>query len=248
MNTNIVSPGTCLSAGSRFATKLHAIGAAQYKVDDFIQGRMPEFERHIAEYFVPKATDLGSLPPEILKVLEGWQKFYQDFFEVDVDLTTIRIPAKQAGFDRLILIVRGIRLNRVWNIHEELKIPRWQWWSGSLEKAIQASERGSVKTTYALWVRDRQEADEELRNLSAERIANQKINTESLLERLVHGLKYFDETKNHLDVQYVTLCASSRYADGGVPEVCRDGNGHLHVDGSHPTDRCLLVRARQAVR
>ena len=87
-----------------------------------------------------------------------------------------------------------------------------------------------------------------LKELSAETILERKIDTESLLERLLHGFKFWSEKKKHLDVKSVTLCASSRYSDGGVPSVDRDSDSDVDV-GRHGA-RCSdpAFRARRAVR
>jgi hypothetical protein len=61
-------------------------------------------------------------------------------------------------------------------------------------------------------------------------------------------LKYFDETKQHLDVKNVTLCAGSRDADGGVPDVDWGGGGvKLHVDWYSVGSADPSLRARAAV-
>lgn len=252
MNTNPASPGQCLSAGSRFATFLGSIGATHETVDAFIKDGNHAFYAAINECFGPKlVVNLPALP-EVAKALENWKAFYQKFFGIEVDVSALRIPKKVEGFDRLIVIAKGIRLNQAWNVHEERDIPRWQWWNGSLEKAMQESERGLVKQAYTIWVRDAQEAidvDEELlKELSAEVIAERKIDTENLLERLVHGLKFFDETARHLDVKGVTLCASSRYSGGGVPLVHRRDDGCVHVGGYDVQYSVPGLRARRAVR
>ena len=250
MNANIATPGMCLSAGARFATKLGSISASHDLVDAFLkEGDSHSFYQVILEHFTPKASKTQSLTPWVAAALANWGDFYQKFFGIDLDVTAIRIPEKVDGFDRLIVVAKGIRLNQVWNAHEEREIRTWKWWSGSLEKAMQESERGPVKESYAFWVRDVQEADEEMKNLSAQMIADspKKIDTETLLERLVHGLKFWDEIEKQLDVNNITLCASSRYADGAVPEVYwRDDN--VLVRGYYPSYRNPYLRARQAVR
>jgi hypothetical protein len=255
MKTNIIiaSPGACLSAGSRFATYLGSIGASEEAVSTFNGASTDHpFYLEIAKHFGQKLADAPQFSIEVVKALEGWKAFYRKFFDVEVDLSSIRIPEKAEGIDRLIVIAKGIRLNQVWNIHEEREIPRWQWWNGALEKNMQESERGTVKQTYAIWVHDAQEAidaDEALlKELSAVVIAERKIDTENLLERLVHGLKFFDETSKHLDVKGVTLCASSRFADGDVPGVARGCGGDVFVDGCDPRHSFPCLRPRRAVR
>ncbi len=251
MKNNIATPGMCLSAGARFATKLGSISASHDLVDAFLkEGDSHPFYQVILEHFTLKASKTQSLTPWVAAALANWGDFYQKFFGIDLDLTDLRIPEKVEGFDRLIVIGKGIRLNQVWNAYKDQKIPTWQWWGGSLENAMQESERGIVNESYAIWVRDGQEADEEMKDLSADMIAAsspQKVDTESLLERLVHGLQVWDATKKHLDVDNITLCASSRSADGVVPWVSFY-DACVCVSGYSPSHRDPDLRARQAVR
>jgi hypothetical protein len=250
MKSNIATPGMCLSVGARIATKLGAIEADYELVETFLkEGEGHPFFRVISDYFVRKLT-VSAPPSEILAMLRYWEAFYAKFFGIEIDLSSVPVPEKKAGFDRLIVIARGICLNRVWNAHKGREIQTWQWWSGPIEKVMQKSERGIVKSSYAFWVRNGQEGDAEMMNLSAEMIAESadKIEVETILERLVHGLKYFDETGQHLDVKSVTLCARSRFADGDVPSVYRDYDGRVCVNGYNPSGRDSCLRARQAVR
>ena len=64
---------------------------------------------------------------------------------------------------------------------------------------------------------------EELKNLSANTLKDRGISGENLRERLIHELKYHDETGMHLDIKNWTLCSGSRDADGGVPGVVWHG-------------------------
>jgi hypothetical protein len=43
------------------------------------------------------------------------------------------------------------------------------------------------------------------------------LKTETLLERMLHELVFFSETRKHLDVNNLTFCCGSRYADGYGP-------------------------------
>ncbi len=179
-------------------------------------------------------------------ILHDWSKFYKKYFGIVADFSTIRIPAKVVGFDRLIIVAEGLSINQVYETGKK-NFGSWKWCSGDIESNMRVEERGSVKVSYAIWVRNGQEADEDLKNLSAEMV-DRPQDTENLLERLIHGFKFWSETKEHLDIETVTLCASSRYADGGVPGVLRSDVGGVGVDryGRRLAISCL--RARRAVR
>lgn len=90
------------------------------------------------------------------------------------------------------------------------------------------------------WV---QEADEELKNLSAEDLKKTGIQCITLRERLIMEKMWFDKMGTHLDIDNWTLCAGSRYADGDVPFVRWYGD-ELYVYGDGPRDAYGGLRAR----
>ena len=67
------------------------------------------------------------------------------------------------------------------------------------------SERTAKNGPYAIRVRDRVEADEELKNRSARDLQQQGILGITIEEREIFELKYFTETGQHLDIVNWTL-------------------------------------------
>ena len=157
------------------------------------------------------------------EMVAGWVKFYKDVFGMDVDLSGVKIPERKSGFDRLIIVVPGMTPQRLFDKCKDL-FSSWKYTDDNLDKIIK-SDRTAKDGAYAIWVRDRVEADEENRNLSANDLAKKNDSGITLEERLVYELKFFDETGNHLDVKNVTLCTGSRDSDGYVPGV----DWFLHV-------------------
>jgi hypothetical protein len=80
------------------------------------------------------------------------------------------------------------------------------------------SDRTSNKA-YSIKVKANVEADENLKNLSADDLKEKGIKGITLLERLVLEKDYFLKTGKHLDINNVTACTGSRYSDGHVPYV-----------------------------
>ena len=107
---------------------------------------------------------------------------------------------------------------KLFNQCKEL-FPAEKYTGKDLDK-ITTSDRDAEKEAYAIWVRDRLEADGKP-GLSADEIKKQGLITETLEERLIQELEYFSRTKKHLDENTATLCAGSRsrLADGDVPSV-----------------------------
>ncbi|PIU74766.1 MAG: hypothetical protein COS76_04390 [Candidatus Portnoybacteria bacterium CG06_land_8_20_14_3_00_39_12] len=67
-----------------------------------------------------------------------------------------------------------------------------------------------------------------------------------MFERIIHELKFFQETGEHLDIDNITLCAGSRGRGGHVPLVSWNG-GHFVVVWCRPGRAGEVWRARQVV-
>ena len=92
------------------------------------------------------------------------------------------------------------------------------------------------------------EADPEFANKSANTLAEEKIKGITLLERLLLELAYFMATREHLDVDNVTLCSGSRYSDGRVPCVYYGvGRRKVCVYWCGPSRSDSGIRARAVV-
>ena len=251
-----ITTGQATEIIALFAKKLPLTmlkSVAQKWIDD-----PSSFESAIATALDVKIT----VDSAVSKQIENWQNFYKKFFGLDLDflmdlkkpgivgrplnLCDLRIPVRVEGLNCLIIIAKGVFINQVYETGKK-NFSSWKWCDGDIESQMKNSERGMVKETYAIWVRDEQEADKDLLGESAEDIKNPQ-DTESLIERLIHGFKYWSETANHLDVDTYTLCASSRYSDGDVPYVRRSSGGSVGVGRYDPQSRDAGVGARRAVR
>ena len=176
-------------------------------------------------------------------LIADWESFYRKVFGIKVDFSGLKIPKKKKGFSRLIIVAKGMTSQKVYNKCKEI-FPCWKY-ADNLDRAVQ-SERVSDMRPYAVWFRDRIEADKELKNLSANDLKERKITSITLEERLVYELKYFEETGRHLDIDNITLCAGSRYSDGNVPRVDWYYS-EFDVYWDHPGSRDGSLRSRQAV-
>lgn len=179
----------------------------------------------------------------IAKILADWHKFYKDEFNLDLDFSNLQIPAPKVGFDRILIIAKGLTINQVFDACSK-KFKTWRF-TKDLDKSVTKNDRISDKT-YPIRIRDRIEADEENKNKSANQLTEENINGTTLLERLIFELKYFIETQNHLDVSNITLCSGSRHSGGDVPHVRWSGVG-LNVSWYAPSLAFSAVRARVVV-
>jgi hypothetical protein len=150
-------------------------------------------------------------------VLVDWQKFYKDVFGIGVGLSGLEVPSHQHGFDRLIVVAKGMTSQGLYDKCGEM-FPCWKWTDQNLDEIV-LSERTSKNESYAVWVRDRAEADEENKTLSANRLKGQGILGITLEERLLYELMFFREANGHLDKANWTLCSGSRCSVSHVPSV-----------------------------
>ncbi|MCB9815740.1 hypothetical protein H6785_04150 [Candidatus Nomurabacteria bacterium] len=182
---------------------------------------------------------------ELANQLTRWQVIFGKA-GVTCDTSKLKIPKQQPGFDRLIIVPKGLTRKQMIKIMRT-KFNMWVY-TDDLDEAITKNDRSNEDDTYAVWVRDNVEADEELKNLSANDIAEQKISGQTLLERLLHEWAYSDETGKHLDIENVTLCAGSRYSDGRVPSVYwYHDDRKVHVDWYDPGGSLARLRTRAVV-
>jgi len=202
-----------------------------------------------AQYWIGNKKKLQKILREALGVqpffdyLADWQDFYRDVFNLEFDFSEISIPDKKSGFDRLIIVAPVMTPQVLFNKCSEL-FSTWKYTDKSLDEVI-TSDPTSANGAYAVWFRDRVEADEEMKNISANQIKQQKIVGITLEERLLMELKFYQETGQHLDVANITLCAGSRSDVGSVPRVdwCVSGLG---VSWYSPGVRNGVLRCRVA--
>lgn len=155
-------------------------------------------------------------PFAISSIQEEWQEFYRKYFRISVDFSGVAIPVEQGTFTRALFIPKGLTIGQV---IKAMKKHFLAWtYREDLDQDVTVNDR-STQESYAISVRDRQEADEELKRLSANDLQKYEIKTMTLLERLVYELKYYSETGEHLDVVNITICAGSRDLRGNVPGV-----------------------------
>lgn len=177
------------------------------------------------------------------QTLEDWARLYQDDFGLKVDLNKLAIPQYSYGFSRLVVVAQGLTPNRAYDVCAK-KFSCWRC-IDDLDMPVKGRNDREPTTDYAIWVRDRVEADEELKNLSADQLKEQQVSGITLLERLVLELKYFAETGEHLDRANATLCSGSCASDGSVPSV--SWYDKLEVDWYHPDNADDRLRSRQVV-
>ena len=142
---------------------------------------------------------------------------------------------------RTIIVPKGYTIKKALQDCKKLFLILYYWNVNTIDKKI-ISDRTSKKA-YSIRVKNVQEADEELKNLSANELKEKGIQGITLLERIVLELDYFKETGKHLDIDNWTLCSGSRDADGYVPYAYWS-DSTFRVDWFNPDSRNDSLRSR----
>ncbi len=215
-------PGDVLGTLADIMLKLKNGGISPEELKRFAKRENP-FEVVV----VPNVISTSAVPT-IEELLADWANFYRDVFGEEADFSGLRVPQRCEGFDRLIIIAKGMTPERVFQKMQEF-FTCWKYTGDrSLDEVVFDADgvekklRHSDRETHAVWVRNRVEADQELNNQSANQLKERGIPGITLEARELYELKYFKETGRHLDIRNWTLCAGSRGVDGDVPGVLWD--------------------------
>lgn len=178
------------------------------------------------------------------KQIDEWVKLYcKD--GIEVDFSNLWIPNHQKGIDRLIVIPSGLKIQQALdNCAKHFSVLNCL--HCNLDEIVIKNDRDPANGAYAIWVRNRVEADKELKNFSANDLEKKKIPGITLLERIQYERKYCEETGKHLDNITITLCSGSRDSAGLVPCVYWSV-GEMRVLCYDPDDSDGDLRARSAV-
>lgn len=184
--------------------------------------------------------------------LSRWGANYDKLFSKKPELLGIRIPEKPEDVGSVRLIVcaceilewTGKHHGPIQAVQEALKkhFACWQYTS-DLDQEITVNDRDLKNGSYAVWVKDVHEADEDLKNLSANDLVAQKIPGITTLERQLLEADYFFEKSKHLDQQNVTLCSGSRDRVGSVP--CASWDDEFCVNWYSPSRHDPYLRSRR---
>lgn len=196
----------------------------------------------VLQKFLDHENPFEVVPFSTAEQLKSWAELYREEFNETHDFSGVTIPTRE-GFTRPIIVAKGMTPNRAYEACKK-HFPCWRY-ADNLDTEVPTNDRTPTEH-YAVCIHDRQEADEEFKNLSADDLAAQKMNGITLLERLLLELKYFRETGKHLDKENVTLCSGSRDRDGGVPDADWS-DGRFGVSWGYADDRGPGLRSREAV-
>lgn len=168
-------------------------------------------------------------------ILSEWEKYYWKIHDLKTDFSGVSIPEAGDEFSWFICRPEKFFAERAFSGGKKLCF-KWKWTDKSLDDVLDMSFGRDGKTKpYIVRVRPNWEADEDLKNLSAIAVAERRINTVCLTERLLLGDFLYWNHEKHLDVKNTTFCTGSRVSDGSVPRV-RWLSGKVHVGWDYPVN------------
>jgi len=221
-------------------------------IERFLSGELVFVERDVRVSVSGQANGGVTYATGINEALfrADWQKYLREIFGVSADfLSVMKLPPVRSGFGWGIAMPQGITTQRMLDV---LK-PRfggklWQWYQ-NLDRAIDLEKeaRTTANGPYVVWCRDRVEADEELKNLSANDLTKRGTNCMTEPERIVLEGWFHWKTGGHLDTKNVTLSAGSRCSDGSVPYADWSADDGFGVGGCGAGGRDGSIRAREVV-
>lgn len=146
---------------------------------------------------------------------EEWRKFYQKHFSMELNFAGVIVPEKPTeGIWRLLIIAQGLTMNQVYDCMSKA-FKCWRY-NDDLDAKVLKNAR-DAKLSYAIWVRVGAEPDEKYLGKSTNQTDPNMAIGQTLLERMIHEIVFFDETGDHLDIKGITFCTGSRDSDGSVP-------------------------------
>ena len=205
-----------------------------------------ELSKFVVSWKPVSMAAVSTLSPDLLR----WEANYEKLFGYKPNLSELVIPEKPEGVGavRLIVVVKEIvgwtENHPLQGTQETLKkhFTCWQY-ADDFDKSVSTNDRDPRKGSYAVWVKDVREADEENANKSADDLKAESHTGITTLERQLLEADYFFEKGEHLDLQNVTLCTGSRDRDGRVPYA--RWFGEFRVRWCHSTDRDPPLRSRR---
>ncbi len=163
-----------------------------------------------------QAQLVPGFPPD--RWVPTWEQFYRDLSGVRVNLLPALKAAPEAPpeFGWPVFSVPEVGVNRTWGECRNL-FPAQSHLGDDLERAVPTSDRTAANGSYLVRFRNRVEADEEYKNVSANQLAERGGKYITLHERLLlEQFVWWMTGGFHLDLLNVTLCAGSRDRDGNV--------------------------------
>lgn len=164
------------------------------------------------------------------KQKKRWVGLYRDLFGIEIDVEAIAIPPRLPGFDRLIIVARGVTINSIFQVLPKIFSCKSGYPPNTDLDCDTRSVRSSSNGAYAVWCRDQRHPDQENKGLAVSSFSQEECLT--LEECLLFGVAYTSQTGNFLEG--MILCGGSRHVSG-VPILLFGAEHHVYenYEGKH---------------
>lgn len=168
----------------------------------------------------------GTIIPKTPKVLRPNRDFYFDIFadlaranEAAFSFANVPIPNDPGGYTWPICVpAHSVLGDEVALFGGKRQYKITYRYANNMDAAIDHTfGRDAWDKPYIVRVRPNDEADKDMKNMSAEDILAQSINTLTFRERALLQRFLLWKENRILDKNVITLCSGSRYSDGHVP-------------------------------
>ena len=187
------------------------------------------------------------------KEAQWWQEYYLDNYNIAADFSELQVPAPADYPTRLIVMHEAIanKCNPIASVYKKRCVDKGFYWRQFNDNLDSVVTRHARSGTYAIRVRDTQEAEfgnVNGENLSSQQIWDRGITTTTLPERLIDGGTYLLKTGKQLDTKVITLCAGSRATGGFIPGVgFLPNDSEVYINDWGPSDAGDDLRFRLAM-
>ncbi len=224
----------------------------EVEIKRFLSGELVlvEKERKVSVAGLANGGVSYAVPIDIDAFRRDWECHFHEVYGLKIDLAGIKLPPLRQGFGWGVVRLPELSAQQMFEILTRRFNGRTWKWCDDIDKNLDQTfeVRTTVNGPYVIWCRDRVEADEELKNLSANNLVERGTNCMTALERIMLEGWFHWKTSGggHLDIKNITLCAGSRWSDGNVPNAYWHGKFCVsrHYVGSRPG---VGIRAREAV-
>lgn len=150
--------------------------------------------------------------------LKTWETFYRKYFKIELNVSSLDVPPHKDGYNKLLVIAPDLMVDQVYDVCSQNFACKKEF-EETLEVAIITNTRNPMNGGYAIWV---MEDDSDYEKPSVLAIGSyQSMQAETLLERLIHELKFYNETGTFCISNTADVCAGSRDAYESSVSLCR---------------------------
>jgi hypothetical protein len=219
-------------------------GIRRFQADELV---LVEKERKVSVAGLANGGFSYAVPIDVDAFRRDWEKHLPEVYGRKVDLSGIALPPLRQGFGWGVVRLPELSAQEMFEtLTKRFKTYKW---CANIDASLNPEKeaRTTANGPYVPWFRDRVEADEELKNLSANDLVERGTNCITEPERIALEGWFHWKTGGHLDLKNVTLSAGSRWSDGRVPNAFWSAGSGFYVGRYGVGSREHFIRAREAV-